>query len=123
MIAATSATVRKRTSDRLDIGRSRHASWSPASPPVTRDTHVHYGEYRDMRELGYHPFGVAPSGSGTSAGSVTSARIAPRAGTAASASTSTATPCAPPPRVTARPAIRSSATTGHARMDPNGVMV
>jgi hypothetical protein len=58
-----------------------------------------------------------------SARSVTSATVAPRAATAASASTVTATPWAPAPRLTRRPATVASATTGQAVVDPNGVIV
>ncbi len=57
------------------------------------------------------------------AGSVTSATSAPSARTTSSAATVAATPCAPAPSDTVRPVIVASATTGHAVVDPNGVIV
>ena len=54
-------------------------------------------------------------------GSVMSATSAPRAASAACASTVAATPCAPAPNDTVRPVIVSSAITGHAVLDHGAV--
>ena len=56
-------------------------------------------------------------------GSVTSATTAPSAVIASSAPTITATPWPPAPSEISRPRTRSSATTGHAWVEPNGVIV
>jgi hypothetical protein len=55
--------------------------------------------------------------------SVTSADRACRVAINADPSTVNATPWAPPPIETVRPATRSSAITGHEVVEPNGVMV
>ena len=59
-----------------------------------------------------------------SSGSVTSATVGVQRGQRARRRRrAIATPCAPAPRVIARPRNRSSATTGQAVVEPNGVMV
>ncbi len=71
-----------------------------------------------------YPRAGRPAGAGQGpSGSEMSATVAARAGRMSSAATATASPCSPAPSVIARPRIRSSAITGHAVTDPNGVMV
>lgn len=67
--------------------------------------------------------GRAACQDGPGSGSVTSATVAPRIRTTSSALAAMAAPCSPAPSVTCRPAIRSSAMTGHAVLDPSGVIV
>lgn len=109
---------------RLPITEAAHISatscvpsWMPFSPSeqalvlLRRRHHVRW-------HLGRITLGVQ-----SCTASLMSATAACNASTTSSACTATATPCAPAPSVMVRPTIRSSATTGHGRALPNGVMV
>ena len=96
--------------------RPRHGG----HPPRRRRLRPRAGGRRGARRAHPHARGLPP---GQPSGSVTSASRASSARTTSLPATVTASPCSPAPREMVRPATVSSATTGQARVEPNGVMV